>query len=636
MIREIKFGIAIAQVAYRFWTGRPLDGERKTNATFWTPATRSLDPSGKALRWEMMRGAARLAYRVGALYLLLLLFVSLLFLLFGVSPARLLLLHLGVGGLCLAGYVHARATLLHGYRFPIPVRRESSLLAEEEILLLQTQGGDLLQLEQAEKVEKRWGVEWIVRDGREEWEKEKVLPVAVAAQGILGCSWTEKQQRKHVHVPRSYLEPGGERVEILLPPSFTGADLGVQTRLVGSVSARLGIRDPLAAWQLEGSVPRVLIGTQPAPPALVRFGEVRHFFEAAEEYTPFYGVIAGGEGLHIGMHSDTPHMAISAGSGAGKSEMIKVLVMQALRWGWSVIILDWKEESQEWAKGLPGVRYYSSEEKIHDAGVSIAKEISRRKENPGEPRVPILTVCEEWSMTADLLSEYWALLRSTADPLERQTMPVRSPALTGIKKMIFTGRSLGLFQMLVAIRFSARVTGGNADLRESFQVILMARYKAQTVNMLARGIKPFPKNKPKEVGRWVAVMGEEAVIFRAPLVTNDEARKWALGGIPCPASPWGSSGRSGKMQPDLENRPTLGVAEATEIHPKALSDMLEELKDIDASITLKILRNAAGDNMSGFPAAAGIGARGAYLYDPESVRMWTARRFVQRELKARR
>jgi hypothetical protein len=656
MWHKLKLVFMIVRWTYRFWSGRPMNGERKTNATFRRRATHSLDPSGTALRWEMLAGWERAAWRLGVSYVLLLgvslgvlsladRVVSLPMLL---RPGVIFLLHLSVFGVLLAIRTHRRATLLHGYRIPILVRREKELLPEEELLQLSEE-----EQEKEEKPRKEWGVDFIEKDGRWEWEKEKVLPVARVVAPLLQVSWTEKEQRSAVHVPRNFREEGGGAVEVLLPAKFNG-DPGTQKRIVSAVAGKLSMREPVARWEMEGSAPRLLISLPPAPPKLVLFDEVRHFFEAATPYNPFYGVIAGGEGLHIGMHSDTPHMALSAGSGAGKSEMIKVLIMQMLHWGWSVIILDWKNESQEWAKGLRGVRYYSTEEDIHDALVQVAEEIDWRKTHPKEDFTPMIVVCEEWSMTADLLSEYWSILRSTAETEERRSMPTRSPALTAAKKIVYTGRSLGVFQLLVAIRFSARVTSGNADLRESFQVILMARYKTATVKMLAPSIKPFPVNKPKELGRWVVVMGEEALIMRAPLVSADQAQEWATSGVECAASPW--SVRSGGLTTQRPNAyGTLGnyagfdlagpsgaslpviEGEAVEIQPKKLSDLWEELHDtIDETITLNVLRMASKDPESNFPAAVGGTKNLGWTYDPESVRIWTRKRHAQRAITASR
>jgi len=649
IIALLRFVWLLAQLTYRFWSGRPMDGQRKTNATFRRRATRSLDESGTALKWEMLAGYERLLWRLAVSYALLLSFVLLMLSLFDLARPVLLWHVSVVGALLIARFVRQRVRD-HGYRLPIPTRIEHELLPEEE--LLQLTAGEQIE---AEKVSKHWAIRWVEKDGRLEWEKEKVLPLGRSIAAQLQVAWTEQEMRKHISIPRNYKDEGGGKVEILLPASFTGVDIGAQTRLVGTVAKKLGIKEPVASWQIEGSAPRVLIGQPPAPPKLVLFRDVRHFFEAAEPFSPFYGVIAGGEGLHIGMHSDTPHMALSAGSGAGKSEMIKVLLMQALHWGWSVVILDWKNESQEWAKGLRGVRYHSTEESIHDALIAIGDEVDARKNAPpGTKHNPIIVVCEEWSMTSDLLSEYWGALRSTAEPEERKLMPTRSPALTAAKKVVFTGRSLGLFQLLVAIRFSARVTGGNADLRESFQVILMARWKIQTQKMLAGNIKPFPANKPKEVGRWVVVAGEEATIMRAPLATDDEARDWATSGVLPPPSPFSeryrvSQGQEGSMRPTLGDHPAPEVAgdnrnglpvleaEVVEIQPRKLTEMVNDLQDtVDDKLTLKILRKAASDKESGFPLPVGMGAHGAYLYDPEAVRIWTRKRYATRMARSAR
>ena len=631
--------VILSRYAYRFFTGRPMSGERKTDATFWRPATRSLDPSGTALRWEMQRGAARLAWRMAGMYLLLLLLILGVFSLLSgllswpsyLRPGVIILAHLAVGGSILAIYVTTKGNMEYGYRLPYLTREE------------------VLREEHEEEVERhRWALRWYVQDGRLQWEKERIVPLAAALAPILNAGHvTRKTARAMVHVPRDYRTPG-RSVEILLPPSFTGADDGVRKRVVNTVRARLGIREELSArWELEGSAPRVLLSTPPAPPSFISFGEVRKFLEAAEEFNPFVGVIGGGEGMNVSLKADSPHMAVSAGSGAGKSVLIRLLAMQFRRWGWSIVILDWKEESHEWAKGLDGVRYCTSIQQIHDMCVALGEEVEERKANPHLPRPKLLIISEEWNITAPLLAEYWAELRSTSEPEERRVMPLRSPALTGLMKVNFTGRQLMICQLLVAQRFSARVTNGNADLRESFQVLFMARWKSQTLKMLAGGIKPFPK-LPKELGRWVAVVGDEAVTMQVPFVTDDEAREFALSGEPAAMSPWverglpnpHNQGVSGNEQTfplgDRTTSPNQAGALEGELAPpvdlRKLSDMIEGLSHF--GVSLAILRHAAKDPSLGgdpsFPPALGGSPNRGYLYDATAVKDWAARRNAAR------
>lgn len=628
---------SVSRILVRFFLGRNgvLSGERKTDATFLRPATRSLDPSGTALRWEKLPGWQRLLWRLGGLYSLLLLSLSgvlwtaskLLTLPPYLRPSFVLLAHGAIAALLLSVYLLRRHAERYGYAviLPIPERGEEGVVWQRREILRKL--------------------------GRLEWEKEKVLPVAGIVSTTLGVSLPLlADRRRAVSIPRDFRDGGA--IIISLPADFAGVTEKLQTSLESRVAAKLGMRGGLSSsLQLEGSAPRILLRAPEELPELVTWEVAERYLLAAEEYNPLYGVTSSGEWLNISMGGDSPHTGVSAGSGAGKSEMIKVIAMQAMRWGWNVIVLDWKEESQEWIKGMDGVRYVSDIEAIHDMGVLLSEEVEDRKANPHAKRPKVLVICEEWSLTADLLSDYWSLMRSTAEPNEKRNMPVRSPALTGFKKIIYTGRALGMFEMLVAIRFSARVTGGNADLRESFQVILMARYKSQTVKMLAPGIKPFPANRPKERGRWVAVMGDEAVVFRAPLITDEQARKFASGGVPPAASPFvvtgglapaswpsiastlGDDVGPGPTRPNQDALPVL-EGEAVEIKPRKLSEMIEDLRDtVDPKITLNILQKAAKSTDAGFPMALGGSPNRGWTYDPEAVRMWTRKRYAAKEIK---
>src|ERR1051325_9750311 len=493
------------------------------------------------------------AWRLAGLYAVLLAIVCLL--LWPVSklwempwylrPGGLLLLHLlFLGGrisLLLLRYRWVEC----GVRIPYPIREET----ETEISV----NGEEIR----EKVLHRWAWRTWEKQGRRSWEMEKVLPLAQALAPMLNSgSMTRKKARSMVHVPRNYRAPGA-KVEVLLPKEFTGADRGLEKRLTETVRRRLGVKEEISAnWELEGSSPRVLLSLPPAPPPFVSFSDMLPYLLAAEEYSPAIGIVGGGEALSISLKNDSPHIGVSAGSGAGKSELIKVIVMHFARFGWSVIVLDWKEESHEWAKGLPGVRYCTTIEQIHDMCTALGDEVEDRKANPDVPRPKTVVISEEMNITASLLSDYWLALRAEAEPEERRHMPTRSPAMTGIQKVNFTGRQLGFCQIFVAQRFSARVTNGNADLRESFNVMFMARWKPQTVKMLANGIKPFPK-VPKDPGRWVVVIGDQVATFQAPLVTNEEARGFAVSGeLPAP-SPFISIGSPPPPRPSKVG-PTLG------------------------------------------------------------------------------
>lgn len=625
-VRKLRTVFWVVRIAFRFFSGRPMFGERKTDATFLRPATRSLDPSHTALRWEMMRGAARAAWRVSLSYLLLLsLCLPLVWLTEKVlSPpwylsfSFLLWSHLSLLSLGGGGYLSLRLLREHGYLLP----------------------------ELVEKGEGRRRLSLRKVEGRRAWRTEKVLPVARSVSLILGVHIPERKAERWVTVPKGYRD--GESVEILLPASFTGADEGVKKRLVSSVGSKLGISGLIASWQTEGSSPRVLLSAPPSPPSLISFSDVESLLLSSEEYRPLIGLSGGGSPLVAEMIDDSPHIALSAGPGAGKSTLAKVIKMQALRWGWGVVVLDWKQtEAYSWLGGLDGVTYLTKIEDIHEMGIRLAEEVDLRKANGMAGRAKVLVVRDEWNVTADLLMAYWQDLRSTADPEEKKLMPLKSPALRGYAVLDFAGREYGLFDLCIAQRFSARVFNGNADIRECFQIKCLARYSDQTRKMLAPDIKPFPR-KSNVPGRWTVVTGDEVNVIQVPLITNDEARSYALGGMPNPTSPFTSTftEQRGAASPEADD--TLGdqlplgqpgvASTSSQVNLSVVALKLSEMVDRLAplGITLKILQKAAGDSQSGFPTPYGGNPNRGYTYDFQAVREWARSRHAGQILKQMR
>ncbi len=631
--------------AFRFFTGRPLDGIRRTDAIFHKRGRTSMDPSGYATAWSLLAGYQRLLVRLFGLYLVawgfVLLAAGALRYVAGSgapqwaqtwTPGHAVTVH--VLGLVLIG---GPPFAVWGVRYWGLSFRVPALSVERDPLRVVLDG-------------------WVPVEvhGRRTWERRYVRPVAAAAQAVLGTSRHPKEARKWVQVPRTFRAMDGSPVVLALPQGFT-ADLGTQKRLITAVSSRLGMRSPSVTWDLEGDRPRVLISAPPAPPSHVTFAEVREALEAMTEYQVFLGLAARREWLSAHLAGDSPHIAVSAGSGAGKSEMIKVLVMLALRWGWGVIILDWKEVSHEWAEGLPGVRIVTDVEAIHDTCVSLGHEVDSRKKlhkkdktMPGKAKV--LVVAEEMNQTAPLLKGYWDNLRSTAEPDEKRTMPVRSPAMEGLSAVNFGGRQFGMFLVFVAQRFSARVTNGNADLRESFQIRLMCRTSIQTIKMLAGHVKPLPVVSGTP-GRFTAVIGQEVVEYQAPLITDEEAREFALGGKENPSHPLTSNHRPAmpnQTYMDVEQGDQLGdrLALPSQRHPVLEGEVVEEMRAPDLrklsamveglthlGITLNVLQHAAKDPDSGFPPVMGGSPNRGYTYDYSAVTEWARKRQASRVAK---
>lgn len=597
----------------RFLLGRPMDNVVRTDATFWRDAT-----SGWPSRWLRLAGWKRSGVRV--LSLLMLIGASVLTLLWSLG-AHDLVLSLGrraltVALLLMLPPLSLRRVRRQGLRIPWPLERW-----------------------------RRWALRELVT-GSAQWEREKLLPLGRALAPQLSVSAHANDIRNWLSVPTDYLSVARPPIEIVLPPRVQLGDKARAT-LVRTVGERLGIREPVAQWQLEGSSPRVLVSAPNEPPEKLSMRDVLKYLSESEEFRPFLGLISADKALSAEMISDSPHIGVSAGPGAGKSTLAKLVIMQALYWGWGVIVLDWKmTEAYSWLRGLPGVAYVTDIEKIHEYGVRIGEEVDIRKRAGMSGRANVLVVRDEWNATAELLMAYWQDLRSTADPEERKTMSLRSPALRGFAALDFAGREFGLFDFLIAQRFSSRIFNGNADMRECFQIRCLARYSHQTKQMLVGNMRPFPK-KSNHPGRWTIVAGEDVAVIQVPLIENSEAREYALSGQPNPLSPLSDAHHTGLGQgidtdATLGNELPHGVTRGNGDHPilnGSDARRLSELEDIvlPFGISIKTMRHARDRGNEGFPSEYGGNPIKGYTYDVNEVREWARKRHAsQRAIEQRR
>lgn len=614
---------------YRFFLGRPLDNIRWTNSTFLSPASR-----GEPHWWLRLAGYQRLLLRLLLLHLAL--------------------IALPVGALALTEQWSILLRVLHAHLVlaaPVLLLLELHSIRERGLvlpLLVREQEAERVtdevsapELEQEERPARRVLRMTVLHEGRSAWRRDVIEPLAMALADTMDNIYRPGDV-DWLTVPRNYLEPGGGKVEIMLPTGFSGGMEAKKRVIEKTVAAKLGMLDPLMEWQVSGRYPRLLVSAPPQPPKVAHFRDYAELLRSTtEQYRPVLGVSAVAKGEHLGelvsaeMIDASPHMALSAGTGAGKSMLMRAIIMQVLHWGWSVIILDWKAESHEWAKGLPGVTYVTTEQGIHETGERIGEEVDIRKALSEEERArrpKVLVIREEWNMTAALLSRYWENLRSMAEVDERKAMPRRSPALTGFESLDFAGRAFGLFDFLAAQRMSNRVFNGNTDARENFMIRIMARYTPQTFRMLIPEVKPV--RKPKELGRWLVWAQDEITFVQALLIPDEDAREFALSGQPNAPSPFSSGapvGTSECRNPRVAQGDQFRhVATEGLQRPAIQAQVLRKLKDLADSlepfgITHQMLMKAARNDGQGdryFPPAEGGNQFSGYLYDAKKVSTW--------------
>jgi hypothetical protein len=262
-------------------------------------------------------------------------------------------------------------------------------------------------------------------------------------------------------------------------------------------------------------------------PEQVLWSDMLDRIEAAPETAPILGLGVGGQIVDADLEDDSPHVLISAGSGGGKSALTRLIACQALHNGAQVVICDFKRTSHNWAKGLPGVTYARRIDEIHQALVTLAEVAEDRNERAEDPDADlgprIWVILEEMNATSEKLKDFWLAVREKDDPK-------RSPAVSGMKDLLFMGRSAKVHVVAIAQRLDASVVGGGSS-RENFALRCLTRFTPQAWAMLASDAGKAPR-RSRVVGRWHIVSHGDATETQVCWVSEEQARSWATTGRP--------------------------------------------------------------------------------------------------------
>jgi len=314
----------------------------------------------------------------------------------------------------------------------------------------------------------------------------------------------------------------GPRIELNVDAPYLTKE---QRQLVSSIiTSKIPVADLVESWQQVGPRVRACWTVRKRPPADVGLAEVLAYVDRLEEWEFYVGQGAGGHPVILSLRDDSPHIAVSAGSGAGKSVLAQLLAVQVLRRGGRVIILD-RKGSHRWALGLPGVDYCTKPAQMHEALIREAAEADRLNdlalyEDDGwDPGPRTLVICEELNATIGQLTNYWVEIREKSDPK-------KSPAVTALAELLFMGRAVKKNVLAIAQMLTARAIGG-PEARENFGVRCLARYTSNAWKMLVP--EAAMPRASRTLGRWQIVIGGTATEVQVAYLTTVQARSLATG-----------------------------------------------------------------------------------------------------------
>lgn len=306
------------------------------------------------------------------------------------------------------------------------------------------------------------------------------------------------------HKPRGWVEVAKDRnqVTLHLPVDYNPEEKKDQ-KLVDAVAAKVGIEDPLVKWKLAGSEPTVTVGSAPHAPNAVSLEELL----AEIKMSSWDRFVLGAGRPHAGQRTwvstslgeDSPHIAMSMGSGAGKTTLTKLLVAQWCYKGGVVYILNPKRRGYQWAKGLKNVVVAETNEQIFGTLDFLGKQLDERNETASEHSdwddkveagyldAPVLVVVEEMNILVSKQVKYWKHEGEQAAFAigwpDDAVLPKHSPALDSLEELAFAGRQAEMFCCFIGQRLSAKVISG--DVLENVGVRLLGRYSMRNWNMMA-------------------------------------------------------------------------------------------------------------------------------------------------------
>jgi Helicase HerA, central domain len=472
-------------------------------------------------------------------------------------------------------------------------------------------------------------VGWQVAGWAREWRHRRrwVRPLEIALRPLLGYP-PNMPARSWLVVPRELAEAEGG-VQVRLPAGFVGRPREREL-IETTVRSKLGLGDVNVEWRLVSRNHVVAFTAKARPPARVLFRDVavRQVIERAKPSRPVIGLAAGGRPVGVDLDSESPHMAVSAGTGAGKSNMLRVVAAQLMHHGASLVILDLKRRSHRWAKGLDGVSYCRDVAEIHRALCELAAEAMDRnvqadaygddQEPPWQRRVVVM---EELNSTIEELTAYWR------DELGERGA---SPAVKAYRQLLFMGRAVQVHLLTAAQLFTAQSAGGPAA-RAQYGTIVMSRFNQRAWKMLLPEITPVPKAGRQPGRGWVA-LGGEADETQIVFMTEAECREWAASGKPSVVAVSRSARDRvalGEPTATVAVPPTLTLVtdEPAEEPPEGLVSLWQASVDKgDAWVPLRYdhLRKAA-ERGGEFPAPVHVQGR-KRLYTTESLQRWAANR----------
>ena len=376
-----------------------------------------------------------------------------------------------------------------------------------------------------------------------EQQKNWLYPLHLAARDRVGIEGA-KRAEDWITVE---LDAAGavKRAQLALPQGYP-ADAKDKQWLVGIASAKLGIEAAEPSWRLAGPAPLLTLTQSAPPPGHVKAADLLPELVKCRDGEVLLGVGKNGELVRAKLDTESPHLAISMGTGAGKSNLAGWLMLQLMLQGAICLVLDakrgmsypWlmKDEHAEYSQ-LPNVGYARTTAQMHAAMCWLTKELDRRGDvsfaavdSAGKVRAKVgprlIIAAEELNLAVPRLRSHWAEVGDGG-----VSPAFKGPGRRGVRRAVSPDEP-------AADRPDADLGGDgqpDSSVKANCGVMCLARYGLKSWRIMADDV-PMPPS-PSTIGRIQVVTGPRVREVQVPELITEEARELVLASSMA-AVPW--------------------------------------------------------------------------------------------------
>ncbi|MFF7013244.1 hypothetical protein ACFY9Y_35120 [Streptomyces fimicarius] len=230
--------------------------------------------------------------------------------------------------------------------------------------------------------------------------------------------------------------------------------------------------------------------------------------------------------------SETPHWALSVGTGGGKSSFCQMVIAQLIAQGYYIVGVDVKRVSVTNFKDVVGCYIYNDPMNVWDMRQAIkwfSEELSARsaiaEADPTAEFPGILCLIEESNEFADISKEWWDENRKPTSDKFGPADPAADPTWGDIASAARVGRHV--YGNILAVFQDLRDQAlGGKGIRNLFRLKYMGNYSVQSWKNVI-GTTPVPESVDK-AGRMMIVEGNQQYWIQTPFAKPEELRAWAI------------------------------------------------------------------------------------------------------------